>query len=60
MRKFEKDAKAPPKKAVDPVKFAKDKEEKMNELLENKRENFFKHVSEGDDLEAIQARGAAF
>ena len=31
----------------------------MNNLLEEKREEFFKAVSEGDDLEAIQARGAA-
>ena len=60
MKKFEKEAKAPPKKAVDPAKIAKDKEDKMTALLEEKREFFFKSVSEGDDREAIEARGAAF
>ena len=32
----------------------------MASKLEEQREYFFKHVSEGDDLEAIRARGEAF
>ena len=37
-----------------------EKEEKMTSKLEEQREFFFKTVSEGEDLEAIRARGEAF
>ena len=59
-KKFEKEAKAPPKKAIDPEKVAKEREEKMKTMLEEQRELFFKTVSEGEDMEAIRARGEAF
>jgi len=59
-RKFEKEAKAPPKKAVDPEKALREKEEKMQAKLEEQRELFFKTVSEDEDMEAIRARGEAF
>ena len=59
-KKFEKEAKAPPKKVVDPEKVQKEREEKMKTMLEEQRELFFKTVSEGEDMEAIRARGEAF
>jgi dynein intermediate chain 2 len=59
-RRLESQAKAPAKKAVDPEKAKREKEEKMTSKLEEQREFFFKTVSEGEDLDAIRARGEAF
>jgi len=59
-RRLEGAAKAPSKKASDPEKIKIEKEERMNAKLEEQREFFFKSVSEGEDLEAIRARGEAF
>lgn len=42
LRKFEKDAKAPPKKSTKgPAEIAKEKADKMDALLEEKKEEFF-------------------
>ena len=60
-KKLEKDAKAPAKKATaaDPAKIAQERQEKMNEKLEECKEAFFTTVSVDDDLSAIKARGEA-
>ena len=49
-KKFEKDAKVPPKSKVDPVQVAKDKAIKMEETLVGVNDNFFNVVSADDDL----------
>ena len=53
-KKLNKDAGAAKK---DPSKVQAEKEEKMSEAIKDIEEQFFKKVSEDDDINAIMARG---
>lgn len=57
MKKLTKDAAGKDKKAKDASKLQAEKEVQMKETIVNLEEEFFKKVSEGEDLNAIMARG---
>lgn len=57
MKKLTKDAAGKGAKGKDSTKLMQEKEAEMKETIVNLEEDFFKKVSEGDDINAIMARG---